>query len=95
MRNAFGTLEVNYEEATSIASILTSEVCLKILKMLKKEELDISTLSARLGYSEAHISEEVRRLEEAKMIDVNYVKGKRGIRKVCLSRLNSIIINID
>jgi len=87
-------LEVSGEKARKIASLLSSEACFHILEQLNEEELDISTLAKKLNFSEAHISEEVGRLEDAGFVKVHYMRGKRGIRKVCALNYVKIIIKL-
>lgn len=90
---ASGEIVVSGSRALEVAEALTSTT-LKILQLLSEEKLDISTIGLRLDLSEAYISEQVRILEELKLINVNYERGKRGIRKVCESAVKRITIII-
>jgi predicted transcriptional regulator len=78
-------------EALKVAEALTATT-LKILRILSAERLDVSTIATRLGLSEAYISEQVRLLEELKLINVNYERGKRGIRKICETAVGKITL---
>jgi predicted transcriptional regulator len=82
---------VSGEEALKIADALNATT-LRILQILWQEVLDISTIGKRLGLSQAYISEQVRLLEELKLINVSYERGKRGIRKICKSAVERVII---
>lgn len=73
---------VTGEEALKVVDSLTS-TSLRILKLVSEEQLDVSTIARKLGLSEAYMSEQVRMLEEAKLVNVSYGRGKRGIRKLC------------
>jgi predicted transcriptional regulator len=73
---------VSDEEALKVAEALT-ETTMKMLRLLWQEPLDVSTIGKRLGLSEAYISEQVKLLEELKLLNVTYARGKRGIRKIC------------
>jgi len=84
---------VSGEEALKIADALNATT-LRILQILWQEVLDISTIGKRLGLSQAYISEQVRLLEELKLINVSYERGKRGIRKICKSAVERVIIVI-
>lgn len=90
---SLGEMIVTGEEAFKVAEALTS-TSLRVLQLLSKERLDVSTIAKRLGLSEAYISEQVRVLEELKLIKVSYGRGKRGIRKICQSAVNKITIVI-
>ena len=81
------------DEALKVAEALNATT-LKMLQILSREQLDVSTIATRLRLSEAYISEQVRALEELKLIAVHYEKGKRGIRKVCESAVKVITIVI-
>ncbi|HSQ49043.1 MAG TPA: hypothetical protein VLL96_05100 [Candidatus Deferrimicrobiaceae bacterium] len=87
---------VSGEKALDVAEALTATT-MKILRLLSKERLDISTIGLRLGLSEAYISEQVRVMEDLKLVNVTYERGKRGIRKVCESAVKrvTILISID
>jgi predicted transcriptional regulator len=82
---------VRDEEALKVAEALTATT-LKILRMLSEERLDVSTIATKLGLSEAYISEQVRLLEELRLINVNYERGKRGIRKICETAVGKITL---
>lgn len=82
---------VSDEKALKVAEALTATT-LHMLQILSRESLDVSTIGKRLDLSEAYISEQVRVLEELKLINVSYERGKRGIRKVCSSAVEKITI---
>lgn len=84
---------VSGDEALKVVEALNSTT-LRILQILSQERLDVSTIAVRLGLSEAYISEQVRVLEELKLIKVGYERGKRGIRKICESAIKAITIVI-
>jgi predicted transcriptional regulator len=79
------------DEALRIVEALTATT-LRMLRMLSEERLDVSTIARKMNLSEAYISEEVRLLEELKLIKVSYERGKRGIRKISQSAVKRITI---
>lgn len=79
------------EEAVKVADALTATT-MRMLQLLAKEPLDVSSIGKKLGLSQAYISEQVKLLEHLKLLDVTYVRGKRGIRKVCSARVNSVTL---
>lgn len=79
--------------ALRIAEALNSTT-FKMLQILAKERLDVTTISKRLELSEAYISEQVRLLEDLKLISISYERGKRGIRKVCDLAIEKITLII-
>lgn len=86
-------MTVSGETALKVAEALNSTT-LKMLQILGHERLDVTTISKRLELSEAYISEQVRLLEELKLINVSYERGKRGIRKVCESGVDKVTLII-
>ena len=90
---ALGELVVEGQDALKVADALTS-TSFRILQLLTKKRLDVSTIAERLGLSEPYMSDQVRLLEELKIIRVSYEKGKRGIRKLCELAVKKITIII-
>jgi predicted transcriptional regulator len=88
-----GEIVAQDQEALKIADALTPTT-LKILRLLSQERLDVSTIALRLNLSEAYMSEQIKLLEELRLIKVNYERGKRGIRKICESAVKKITIVI-
>ncbi len=86
-------LRVSGSEALEVADALNSTTY-RILQLISGEGLDVSTIAKRLNLSEAYVSEQIRNLEDLKLIQVTYGKGKRGIRKVCTLAVDSVTIVI-
>jgi predicted transcriptional regulator len=93
MRLELGQIVVKDDEALRVAEALTSTT-LRILRLLSQERLDVSTIALRLDLSEAYISEQIKLLEELKLINVSYERGKRGIRKICGTAVEKITLVI-
>jgi|SRR3989304_9428611 len=81
------------EEALRVAEALTATT-MKMLQLLWQGPLDVSTIGIRLGLSEAYISEQVKLLEELKLLNVTYGRGKRGIRKICSPAVEQVTLLI-
>lgn len=88
-----GEIVVTGEEALKVADALTS-TSLRILQLISDKRLDVSTIAKKLDLSEPYISEQVRMLEDIKLIKVGYERGKRGIRKLCELAVGRVIIVI-
>jgi len=89
-----GTLEPRGEEALKVAEAISSVTRFKMLRLLSREKLDISTIANKLHVSEAYVSEEIVLLEKVGIVRTTYQKGKRGVRKVCDLAVRRIVINI-
>jgi predicted transcriptional regulator len=89
-----GEIVVSGQAALKVADALNS-TSLRVLQLLLKEHLDISTIAQRLELSQPYVSEQVRKLQEASLIKVSYESGKRGIRKICELAVKKIVIEIQ
>ncbi len=87
-------LKITGKEALKLIQGLSSITSFKILQLLSKENLDISSIARRMKLSEAHISGEISRLEDLQLVNISYAPGKRGIRKVCMLAVKQISIII-
>lgn len=92
-RHSKKEIVVSGEDALRVAEALTATT-MKMLQLLWQEPLDISTIARKLGLSEAYISEQARLLEELKLLNVTYAKGKRGIRKICSPAVDQVTLII-
>jgi predicted transcriptional regulator len=81
------------EGALKVADALTATT-MRVLKLLWDEPLDVSTIGRKLGLSQAYISEQIKMLEELKLLNVTYLPGKRGIRKVCSPAVEAVTLLI-
>ncbi len=88
-------LKITGKEALELVKGLSSITSFKILQLLSKQSLDISSIARRMKLSEAHISGEISRLEDLQLVKINYAPGKRGIRKVCMLAVKQISIILD
>jgi predicted transcriptional regulator len=87
-------LTITGNEALNIIQGLSSITNFKILQLLSKGDLDISTIARRMNLSEAHISGEISRLADLHLVKVTYAPGKRGIRKICKLAVRQISITL-
>jgi len=78
-----------------IAKALASKTRWRILKLLIKEELDVSDIAEKLNQTEANISAQVKILEHAKLIKSTYLPGTHGVKKVCIPHVDKLIIKIS
>ncbi len=78
----------------SIAKALASETRWKILKLLKDKKMDVSQIAENLNQTEANISAQIKILENAKLISSTYEPGAHGVKKVCATSLERLIIKI-
>lgn len=87
-------LKIAGTEAVELIQGLSSITSFKILQLLSKENLDVSSIARKMELSEAHISGEINRLQNLRLIKVSYAPGKRGIRKICALAVKQICLII-
>jgi predicted transcriptional regulator len=84
---------VSGADALRVADALTATT-MRMLQLLWKEPFDVSTIGKKLGLSQAYISKQVKLLEELKLLNVTYARGKRGIRKICSTTVEQVTLII-
>jgi len=84
-------MTVSGSEALKVADALNSTTY-RILQLISKGSLDVSTVAEKLDLSEAYVSEQIRELEDLKLIQASYGRGKRGIRKICSLAVDRVTI---
>ena len=87
-------ITVSGEDALQVADALNS-ASMRVLQLVLKERLDISSIADRLSLSQPYISEQIRKLQETNLIRVSYERGKRGTRKICELAVKKIVIEIQ
>ena len=99
-----GILEVNLEnksESISISSddqiekivkALSSHTRRKILHYIQEEPMDVSNIASSLNMTEANISAQIKKLEEAGLITCSYSSGDHGVRKISSLKYNKLVI---
>lgn len=88
-------IRVSGLKGLEILEALGSRTRLRILHLLVRSELDVSTIALKLGLTEGAISEEVKVLEDLALLTVSYVKGKHGIRKVCRLAKKRVCVDFE
>jgi predicted transcriptional regulator len=80
------------EEIELIVKALSSKTRRNILQEIQSEPMDVSNLAARLKMTEANISAQVKKLQEAGLIDCDYSAGKHGVRKLSKIKFNQLLL---
>ncbi len=79
-----------------VAKALTSETRRLILNLIQNsnEGMDVSNIASILNMTEANISAQIKKLQEAGLIYCDYCSGNHGVRKISKVKFDKIIINI-
>ena len=78
-----------------VAKALSSETRRLILHQIQNsnEGMDVSNIASILKMTEANISAQIKKLQEAGLIYCNYCSGNHGVRKISKLKFDKIIIN--
>ena len=99
-----GILEVNLKNKTDSLTIESDELIEKIVKALSSrtrrqilhhiqiEPMDVSNIAANLNMTEANISAQIKKLEEAGLITCDYASGEHGVRKISKLKYERVLI---
>jgi len=79
-----------------VAKALSSATRRLILLQIQSsnEGLDVSNIASILNMTEANISAQIKKLQEAGLIYCNYCSGNHGVRKISKLKFDKIIINL-
>ncbi len=99
-----GILEVNLENKSESISVesddqiekivkaLSSRTRRKILQHIQEEPLDVSNIASISDMTEANISAQIKKLENAGLITCSYSSGDHGVRKISSLKFNRLVI---
>ena len=89
------TVIVSGKSVEGIAAALKSETRREIIKILRKEPLDVSRLAARLNQTEANVSAQIQQLQKVGLVKSRYEPGGHGVRKICEVNIDRIVIELE
>lgn len=86
------------ESNTSVERVvkaLSSATRRKILHRIQNSNdgMDVSKIASSLNMTEANISAQIKKLQDAGLIFCKYCSGNHGVRKISKVKFNQIIIN--
>jgi predicted transcriptional regulator len=78
-----------------VAKALSSRTRRLILYQIQSsnEGMDVSKIASILNMTEANISAQIKKLQEAGLIYCDYCSGNHGVRKISKLKIDKIIIN--
>ena len=89
------TVAVAGDKVQGIAAALKSDTRREIIRILRKEALDVSRLAARLNQTEANVSAQIQQLQKVGLVKSRYEPGGHGVRKICEVHIDRIIIELE
>lgn len=88
------TLNVSEDNINKVAKALSSKTRVKILKITSEKDIDVSRIAGMLNQTEANISAQVKILEQAGLLVSRYEPGMHGVRKICSTKVDTVIFNL-
>ncbi len=84
------------DQIEKVAKALSSATRRLILLQIQSsnEGMDVSNIASILNMTEANISAQIKKLQEAGLIYCNYCSGNHGVRKISKLKFDRIIINL-
>jgi len=82
------------KQIEKVAKALSSATRRLILHRIQssKEGLDVSDIAKILGMTEANISAQIKKLQEADLIYCEYCSGQHGVRKISKLKFEQLVI---
>ena len=80
------------DQIEQIVKALSSQTRRKILRQIQIEPMDVSKIAAKLEMTEANISAQIKKLEQAGLISCSYSSGDHGVRKISHLKYNRLVI---
>ncbi|MFX1323596.1 MAG: ArsR/SmtB family transcription factor [Promethearchaeota archaeon] len=80
------------DQIEKIVKALSSRTRRHILHYIQEEPMDVSNIASSLRMTEANISAQIKKLEEAGLIICEYASGDHGVRKISRLKFNKISI---
>lgn len=80
------------DKVEEIMKALSSNTRRRILRQIKIEPADVSKIASILEMTEANISAQIKKLDNAGLIICEYSSGAHGVRKISRLRYNKLLI---
>ncbi|MFX1575113.1 MAG: ArsR/SmtB family transcription factor [Promethearchaeota archaeon] len=80
------------DQIEKIVKALSSRTRRQILHYIQDEPLDVSNIASNLDMTEANISAQIKKLEEAGLVTCSYSSGDHGVRKISTLKYNKLTI---
>lgn len=86
-------LEVKNDDKTiEVIKALASEPRMEILELLNNHEMNLNEISEKLDMPAPSVTVNIKKLEQAGLIETDYQPGNRGSQKLCRRSYDSILI---
>ncbi|MFC4453823.1 ArsR/SmtB family transcription factor [Deinococcus sonorensis] len=87
-------LHVDVDSATKVFRALSSETRVLILGLLSHNVMNVSELTAALNLPHSTVSSNIKHLEEAGLLHVEYMPGTHGTMKLISKRYDEVLVRL-
>jgi predicted transcriptional regulator len=88
------SLVVDGESALKVIQALSSESRLLMLSLLSHRTMNVSALTEAMGMPHSTVNFNLKQLEEAGLVSVQYMPGTRGQQKLISKRYDEILVKL-
>ncbi len=88
-------LEQLGSESEELFKALGSRTRLKLLELLARQKMNINELGQALGIAHPTISKHIQILEQAGLVQSEYMPGEQGTQKRCRLRYDRLVISLE
>lgn len=78
-----------------IFKALASDTRLRILRLLTERDLNVNEIARALGLNYPTVSKHIQALEQARLVDCEYMAGSQGAQKRCRLRWDKLIFSLE
>ena len=78
-----------------VAQAMSNETRARIMEILAKRPEGLDAIAEEIGQSKANVSSQIRKLEEAGIVEPKYQPGSRGIKKLVALKVKAIVFVLD
>jgi len=80
------------EGITKIMKALSTQSRVEILELLNHKEMNLNEISEKLDMPAPSVTVNIIKLEEAGLIETDYISGERGSQKICRRNFDNLLI---
>jgi predicted transcriptional regulator len=88
------TLVVDGESSLTLLQALSSETRLLMLSLLSHRTMNVSALTAAIGLPHSTVNFNLKQLEAAGLVSVQYMPGTRGQQKLIAKRYDEVLVKL-
>lgn len=80
------------EDLTKIMKALSTQSRVDIMELLNDSEMNLNEISKKLNMPAPSVTVNILKLEEAGLIEAEYISGERGSQKICRRNFDNLFI---